>query len=171
MRNESRYHAESTLVDIVSLDDPNAGLGLLDRRSVLRARLRNLRDDAVRDLIVVAADGRLLALEFGEIGADDPLEPEAWPRREPRSPNWPDDVDLYVIHQTNMRMNKEYAELMGVPFEKVFSTVQDFGNTTGATIPIGLSEAVRQGRLEPGMLVLSCTFGSGLSWASALYRW
>lgn len=95
LRNESRYHAESTLVEIVTLDDPNAGLGLLDRRSVLRARLRNLRDDAVRDLIVVAADGRLLALEFGEIGDEEPLEPEAWPRREPRSPNWPDDVDLY----------------------------------------------------------------------------
>ena len=83
----------------------------------------------------------------------------------------PEDVDLYVIHQTNMRMNREYAELMGVPLEKVFCTVQDFGNTTAATVPIGLSEAVRQGRLEPGMLVLSCTFGSGLSWASALYRW
>jgi 3-oxoacyl-[acyl-carrier-protein] synthase-3 len=82
-----------------------------------------------------------------------------------------DDVDLFVIHQTNMRMNREYAQLMGVPLEKVFCTVQDFGNTTAATIPIGLSEAVRQGRLEPGMLVLSCTFGSGLSWASALYRW
>lgn len=81
------------------------------------------------------------------------------------------DVDLFVIHQTNMRMNREYAELMGVPMDKVFSTVQDFGNTTAATVPIGLAEAVRQGRLEPGMLVLSCTFGSGLSWASALYRW
>jgi len=83
----------------------------------------------------------------------------------------PDDVDLYVIHQTNMRMNVEYAELMGVPMEKVFCTVQDFGNTTAATVPIGLAEAVRQGRLERGMLVLSCTFGSGLSWASSLYRW
>ena len=83
----------------------------------------------------------------------------------------PDDVDLYVIHQTNMRMNREYAQLMGVPLEKVFCTVQDYGNTTAATIPIGLAEAVRQGKLRPGMLVLSCTFGSGLSWASALYRW
>ena len=83
----------------------------------------------------------------------------------------PEDVDLFVIHQTNMRMNREYAELMGVPMEKMFCTVQDFGNTTAATVPIGLSEAVKAGRLKPGMLVLSCTFGSGLSWASALYRW
>ncbi len=83
----------------------------------------------------------------------------------------PSDVDLYVIHQTNRRMNVEYAELMGIPEEKVFSTVERFGNTTAATIPIGLAEAVRLGRLQRGMLVLSCTFGSGISWASALYRW
>jgi 3-oxoacyl-[acyl-carrier-protein] synthase-3 len=60
---------------------------------------------------------------------------------------------------------------MGIPEEKVFSTVERFGNTTAATIPIGLAEAVRLGRLERGMLVLSCSFGSGISWASALYRW
>ncbi len=83
----------------------------------------------------------------------------------------PDDVDLYVIHQTNQRMNREYAELMKIPLGKVFSTVQHFGITTAASIPIGLAEAVRQGRLERGMLVLSCTCGSGISWASALYRW
>jgi len=81
------------------------------------------------------------------------------------------DVDLFVIHQTNQRMNREYAELMGVPMEKMFCTVAEYGNTTCATVPIGLAEAVKQGRLEPGMLVLSCTFGSGISWASALYRW
>ncbi len=83
----------------------------------------------------------------------------------------PGDVDLYVIHQTNRRMNEEYARLMNIPDEKVFSTVERFGNTTAATIPIGLAEAVRLGKLERGMLVLSCTFGSGISWASALYRW
>ncbi len=83
----------------------------------------------------------------------------------------PSDVDLYVIHQTNARMNREYAQLMGIPLQKVFSTVERFGNTTAATVPIGLAEAVRTGRLERGMLVLSCTFGSGISWASALYRW
>jgi 3-oxoacyl-[acyl-carrier-protein] synthase-3 len=83
----------------------------------------------------------------------------------------PADVDLFVIHQTNRRLNVEYAMLMGVPEEKVFSTVERFGNTTAATIPIGLAEAVRLGVLKRGMLVLSCSFGSGISWASALYRW
>lgn len=82
-----------------------------------------------------------------------------------------DDVDLFVIHQSNKRINEAYAESMRVPEEKVFSTIEDFGNTTAATIPIGLAEAVRQGRLERGMLVASCSFGSGITWASALYRW
>ena len=83
----------------------------------------------------------------------------------------PDDVDLYVIHQSNKLINEAYAEAMRVPQEKVFSTIEDFGNTTAATIPIGLSEAVRRGRLKRGMLVASCSFGSGITWASALYRW
>jgi len=81
------------------------------------------------------------------------------------------DVDLFIIHQTNARLNREYAAIMGVPEERVFSTIQDFGNTTAATLPIGLAEARRAGLLKPGSLVLSATFGSGLSWASALYRW
>ncbi len=81
------------------------------------------------------------------------------------------DVDLYVIHQSNHRINVEYAHALGVPEDKVFSTIERFGNTTSATIPLGLSEAVREGRLQRGMLVLSCSFGSGITWASALYRW
>jgi 3-oxoacyl-[acyl-carrier-protein] synthase-3 len=81
------------------------------------------------------------------------------------------DVDLFVIHQSNHRINVEYAHALGVPEEKVFSTIERFGNTTSATIPLGLSEAVREGRLQKGMLVLSCSFGSGITWASALYRW
>jgi 3-oxoacyl-[acyl-carrier-protein] synthase-3 len=81
------------------------------------------------------------------------------------------DVDLFVIHQSNQRINQDYADALGVPREKVFSTIERFGNTTGATIPLGLSEAVREGVLKPGMLVLSCSFGSGITWASALYRW
>jgi 3-oxoacyl-[acyl-carrier-protein] synthase-3 len=83
----------------------------------------------------------------------------------------PKDIDLFVVHQSNERINLAYAERMGVPPEKIFSTVGKFGNTTAATIPLGLAEAVDEGLLVKGMLVLSCSFGSGLTWASALYRW
>jgi 3-oxoacyl-[acyl-carrier-protein] synthase-3 len=81
------------------------------------------------------------------------------------------DVDLFVIHQSNARINQDYADALGVPRERVYSTIERFGNTTAATIPLGLSEAVREGVLKPGMLVLSCSFGSGLSWGAGLYRW
>jgi 3-oxoacyl-[acyl-carrier-protein] synthase-3 len=81
------------------------------------------------------------------------------------------DVDLFVLHQANLRINEAVAKQLGIPEEKVFNTIDRFGNTTAATIPIGLDEAVKAGKLKPGMLVCSAAFGSGFTWASALYRW
>jgi 3-oxoacyl-[acyl-carrier-protein] synthase-3 len=81
------------------------------------------------------------------------------------------DVDLFVIHQSNQRINHDYADALGVPRARVFSTIERFGNTTAATIPLGLAEAVREGALKPGMLVLSASFGSGITWGASLYRW
>ena len=82
-----------------------------------------------------------------------------------------DDVDLFVFHQANLRINEAVAERMGIPAEKVYNTIDRFGNTTAATIPIGLGEAREAGRLEPGMLVAGAAFGSGFTWASMLVRW
>lgn len=81
------------------------------------------------------------------------------------------DVDLFVFHQANLRINEMVAKQLGIPEEKVFNTIDRFGNTTAATIPLGLDEAVKAGKLKPGMLVASAAFGSGFTWASALYRW
>ncbi len=80
-------------------------------------------------------------------------------------------VDLFVFHQANLRINEMIASQLGIPAEKVFNTIERFGNTTAATIPIGLDEAVRAGKLKPGMLVATAAFGSGFTWASALLRW
>jgi len=82
-----------------------------------------------------------------------------------------DDVDLFVFHQANLRINEAVAERLGIPAEKVFNTISRFANTTAATIPIGLHEAVKEGRLEPGMLVAVAAFGSGFTWGSLLLRW
>jgi 3-oxoacyl-[acyl-carrier-protein] synthase-3 len=82
-----------------------------------------------------------------------------------------DDVDLFVFHQANLRINEAVAHRLGAPDEKVFNTIDRFANTTAATIPIGLDEAVKAGRLEPGMLVALAAFGSGFTWGSALLRW
>ena len=82
-----------------------------------------------------------------------------------------DDIDLFVFHQANLRINEAVAQRLGVPEEKVFNTIEKFANTTAATIPIGLDEAVKAGRLESGMLVATAAFGSGFTWASMLVRW
>jgi 3-oxoacyl-[acyl-carrier-protein] synthase-3 len=82
-----------------------------------------------------------------------------------------EDIDLFVFHQANLRINEMVAKQLGIPAEKVFNTIDRFANTTAATIPIGLDEAQKAGVLKPGMLVASAAFGSGFTWASAIFRW
>jgi len=81
-----------------------------------------------------------------------------------------DDVDLFLFHQANMRINDKVGEMMGIPPEKVFNTIQDYGNTTAATIPIGMRDAYKAGKLKKGMLVGTAAFGAGFTWASGLLR-
>jgi 3-oxoacyl-[acyl-carrier-protein] synthase-3 len=81
------------------------------------------------------------------------------------------DVDLFVLHQANLRIIEQVARHLEVSEDKMFNTIQRFANTTAATIPLGLDEAVKAGRLQPGMLVACAAFGSGFTWASALIRW
>jgi len=81
------------------------------------------------------------------------------------------DVDFFLFHQANLRINSKVAEVLGIPEEKVFNTIQDFGNTTAATIPLGMDCAIKAGALKPGMLVASAAFGSGFTWASAVWRY
>ncbi|MEO5969858.1 MAG: beta-ketoacyl-ACP synthase III [Bdellovibrionia bacterium] len=81
------------------------------------------------------------------------------------------DIDLFVFHQANLRINEMVAKQLGIPEEKVFNTIDRFGNTTAASIPLGLCEAQKAGKLKPGMLVATAAFGSGFTWASAVIRW
>jgi 3-oxoacyl-[acyl-carrier-protein] synthase-3 len=81
------------------------------------------------------------------------------------------DVDLLVTHQANLRIINALGQRLGVPDEKVCVTIREHGNTSAASIPLALHQAVRDGRLRPGSLVLLCAFGGGLTWGSALLRW
>ena len=83
----------------------------------------------------------------------------------------PGDIALLVPHQANLRISKVVQEKLGLPDERVFNNIMYYGNTTAATIPIALSEAWEQGRLQEGDLVCLAAFGSGFSWASALLNW
>jgi 3-oxoacyl-[acyl-carrier-protein] synthase III len=80
------------------------------------------------------------------------------------------DVDLFVPHQANLRINEFVAKKLGIPQEKVASSIERYGNTTAASIPITLSEAFAEGRANPGTLVLFAAFGSGYTWGGGVVR-
>ncbi|MCC6556623.1 MAG: ketoacyl-ACP synthase III [Polyangiaceae bacterium] len=80
------------------------------------------------------------------------------------------DVDLFVPHQANMRINQLVASKLGLPEAKVVHNIQRYGNTTAATIPLALSEAFAEGKLPEGANVLLAAFGSGYTWGAAVVR-
>ena len=82
----------------------------------------------------------------------------------------PDMVDWFIPHQANMRIMEAVAKRIGIPLEKVIVTVHKYGNASAATIPTAFDEAVREGRIKKGDLVLVCSFGAGFTWGSALIR-
>jgi 3-oxoacyl-[acyl-carrier-protein] synthase-3 len=81
------------------------------------------------------------------------------------------DVDVYAPHQANRRIIDHAARNLGIPAEKVLLNVDRFGNTSSASIPLVLYEAVEAGTIEPGMTVLMTAVGAGLSWGSSLVVW
>ena len=81
------------------------------------------------------------------------------------------DIDLVVPHQANLRIIEATAKRLGMPMERVFVNIDRYGNTSAATIPIALVEAVEQGRVKDGDNVLVTAFGGGLTWASSVIRW
>ena len=83
----------------------------------------------------------------------------------------PADIDLLIPHQANLRITQYVQQKLGLPDDKVFSNIQRYGNTTAASIPLALSEAVEQGRIQRDDLVCLAAFGSGFTWASALIKW
>ena len=80
-------------------------------------------------------------------------------------------VDLVVPHQANLRIIESVAKFAGIPMEKVMLTVQKYGNMSAATVPVALVEALEEGRVKPGSLILMPGFGGGLSFGSLLVRW
>lgn len=82
-----------------------------------------------------------------------------------------EDIDLLITHQANLRISKMVQEYLQLPDEKVYNNIQKYGNTTAASIPIAIDEAVEKGILKEGDLLCLVAFGSGFTWGSALIRW
>ncbi len=82
-----------------------------------------------------------------------------------------DDIDLFVPHQANLRIIEGATKKLGVPEDKVFTNLQKYGNTSCASIPLCLTEARAEGRLNDGDLVLLMGSGAGLTWGARLIEW
>ena len=82
----------------------------------------------------------------------------------------PQDIDLLIPHQANMRIIDATAKRLNMPRDKVYVNIDRFGNTSSASLPIALNEARRTGRLKPGMTCLLVVFGGGFTWASAVVQ-
>jgi len=82
-----------------------------------------------------------------------------------------EDLDLLIAHQANARISEGVRRRLGIPPERMYDNIQRYGNTTAASIPIALAEAVREGRLSEGDLLCLVAFGAGFTWGSALVRW
>ena len=89
----------------------------------------------------------------------------------PLAPTGPEAIDWLVLHQANQRILDAAAARLGVPPDRVISNLAEYGNTSAASIPLALDEAVRDWRIKPGEVVAVAGFGAGLTWASAIFRY
>jgi 3-oxoacyl-[acyl-carrier-protein] synthase-3 len=83
----------------------------------------------------------------------------------------PDDIDLLIPHQANYRIIDAVRRRLELPEEKVFSNLDRYGNTSSASVPIALDEAVKSGRLKKGDIVVFSAFGAGFTWGASVVRW
>jgi 3-oxoacyl-[acyl-carrier-protein] synthase-3 len=83
----------------------------------------------------------------------------------------PSDIDLYIPHQANIRIINAAIDVLHIPRSKVFHNLERYGNTSAGSIPLALDEAVAEGRIKPGSLLVVSGFGAGLAWGTAVMRW
>ena len=81
------------------------------------------------------------------------------------------DINMLIPHQANLRISQFVQHQFKLTDEQIFNNIMKYGNTTAASIPIALTEAVQQGKIKDGDLVVLAAFGSGFTWASAIIRW
>ena len=82
-----------------------------------------------------------------------------------------EDINLLIPHQANLRINQFVQKQLSLPDEKVYNNIMKYGNTTAASIPIALAEAIEKGKLNDGDILCLAAFGAGFTWGSVLIRW
>jgi 3-oxoacyl-[acyl-carrier-protein] synthase-3 len=127
--------------------EPTTPEALAARRQFVQMNGREVYKHAVRNM----AAGARTALEVNGLG--------------------PDDVAWVIAHQANLRILEGVSDRVGIPMSRFFTNVDRYGNTSSASVPTALDEAVEQGKLRSGDLLLFAALGGGLAWASAAVRW
>ncbi|TSA03903.1 MAG: ketoacyl-ACP synthase III [Nitrospiraceae bacterium] len=148
----THLHSDGDLWDLVCVPGggsrlPASAAMLADRQQFVKMKGNETFKVAVRTLEATARE----ALEANKMGVDD--------------------VDLFIPHQANVRIVNAVMERLGLRKDRVFLNIDRYGNTSAASIPLALDEAVRAGRVSPGSRILMVAFGSGLTWASAVVKW
>ena len=148
----THLHSDGDLWDLVCVPGggsrlPASAPMLADRQQFVKMKGNETFKVAVRTLEATARE----ALEANKMGVDD--------------------VDLFIPHQANVRIVNAVMERLGLKKDRVFLNIDRYGNTSAASIPLALDEAVRAGRISPGSRILMVAFGSGLTWASAVVKW
>ncbi|EAW36531.1 beta-ketoacyl-ACP synthase III [Lyngbya sp. PCC 8106] len=82
-----------------------------------------------------------------------------------------DQINWLILHQANQRIMDAVAQRLNIPSENVISNLANYGNTSAASIPIALDEAVRSGKIKPGDVIATSGFGAGLTWGAAIFKW
>ena len=82
-----------------------------------------------------------------------------------------DQIDWLLLHQANQRIIDAVRSRLNIPEHKVISNLAYYGNTSAASIPLALDEAVQQGKIKPGDVIVTSGFGAGLSWGAAIFQW
>jgi len=82
-----------------------------------------------------------------------------------------DQIDWLILHQANQRILDAVAQRLNIPADKVISNLANYGNTSAASIPLALDEAVREGKIKPGDVIATSGFGAGLTWGAAIFQW
>ena len=83
----------------------------------------------------------------------------------------PEEVNLVIPHQANMRIIESLAKRMKLPMERFHNNLDRYGNTSAASVGIALDEAIKKGRIQSGDIILLVAFGAGLTWGSSLVKW
>lgn len=81
------------------------------------------------------------------------------------------DLDWLLLHQANIRIMEHAADVLGIGMDKVLRNIDEYGNTSAASIPLALAEAVKSGKVKKGDIIAISGFGAGLSWGAAIIKW